>query len=106
MGTLGSICAHLAFKSRNFSSDRAELNEVLKASAALMVLGAFIAWAWLPDMQDGPQGDRQASMFSTLPSKTLGELAGERAYAVVDLALSQSTHVSSGEGQNLSLRRK
>lgn len=99
MGKLGSIFVQVVLKESIFPSDPAYLGNILGAFAALMALGGFFAWAWLPNVQREPEGASRAMTWPTLPSKELETLAKGRAYAIADPALG-------GEGQILSLRLK
>ena len=99
MGKLGSISVQLLLSRSEFTSNPAYLGNALGAFAGLMALGAFFAWAWLPDVQYGPVGPLRACTFPTLPSKTLEVLAKGRAHAV-------APEGEGGEGQILGFRQK
>lgn len=106
LGKLGSIFVQLVLKGSIFTSNPAYLGKILGAFSALMAMGAFIAWAWLPNVQREPECVPQAMTFPILQSKSLEILGKGRAYAVGDLAIDPVTNLPGGEGQILSLKLK
>jgi hypothetical protein len=127
MGKLGSISVQLLLSRSEYKdvTDPENLSQVLWAFAALMLLGAIPAWAWLPDVQQKPQGQmaEKTHILSIKPSKSLELLSRGRTYAVaipdVNLAtggpgrdargapiIDEATGLPVGEGQILSFREK
>lgn len=137
MGKLGSISVQLLLSRSEYKdvTNPENLSQVLWAFAALMLLGAIPAWAWLPDMQQNPQviqgqvADQvpvaeTSHILSIKPSKSLELLERGRKYAVatpdVNLAtggpgkdargepiIDEATGLPvGGEGQVLSFRDK
>lgn len=89
MGKLGSISVQLLLSRSEYKdvTDPENLSQVLWAFAALMLLGAILVWAWLPDVQQEPQVTQgqvagKPHILSIKPSKSLELLARGRKYAV------------------------
>jgi hypothetical protein len=137
MGKLGSISVQLLLSRSEYKdvTDPDNLSQVLWVFAALMILGAIPAWAWLPDVQQKPQvtQDQAAEqvpnvgkchILSIKPSKPLELLSRGRKYAVARLDVNLATGGPGidargrpiideatglpvgGEGQTLSFREK
>jgi hypothetical protein len=56
---------------------------ILGVSAAVLVLGTFFAWVWIPEVQS-PREDEGRTPRRIIPDKTLEELAGGAMYAQRD----------------------
>ena len=84
MGKLGSIVVQLILKGSVLTSSPTSLSNVMGVFAGLMALGAFFAWAWLPNVQDQPVGVPRAMTLPTTPSKELETLEKGRRNAVIN----------------------